>query len=100
MLPDEVQEQEVGEGPQASGSVGRFGNDEITPPAAVVTEPPQVLVTVPLAITRPAGKVSVKPRFVCGSAPGTLSMVKVSEVDMPEVSAVAPKRFESCGWKE
>jgi thiamine pyrophosphate-dependent acetolactate synthase large subunit-like protein/nitrite reductase/ring-hydroxylating ferredoxin subunit len=38
VLPDEVQEQEVGDGPTASGPIGRVGNDEITPPAAVVHE--------------------------------------------------------------
>src|SRR5882757_6596122 len=34
VLPDEVQEQEVGDGPQASGPIGRVGNDEIAPPVA------------------------------------------------------------------
>ena len=38
VLPDEVQELEVGDEPRASGPEGRVGNDEITPPAAVVEE--------------------------------------------------------------
>ena len=38
VLPDEVQEQAVGNDPPASGPEGRVGNDEITPPAAAVGE--------------------------------------------------------------
>ena len=38
VLPDEVQELEVGDEPRASGPEGRVGNDEITPPAAVIDE--------------------------------------------------------------
>lgn len=38
VLPDEVQELEVGDEPHASGPEGRVGNDEITPPAVVVDQ--------------------------------------------------------------
>jgi thiamine pyrophosphate-dependent acetolactate synthase large subunit-like protein len=36
VLPDEVQEQEVGEGPAAGGPSGRVGDNEVTPPVAAI----------------------------------------------------------------
>src|SRR3954454_8924523 len=38
VLPDEVQELVVGDGPKASGPVGRIGDDRIAPPAAALDE--------------------------------------------------------------
>jgi pyruvate oxidase len=38
VLPDEVQEQEVGDAPRASGPSGRIGDDEVTPPVGAIED--------------------------------------------------------------
>ena len=38
VLPDEVQEQEVGPEPRASGPSGRIGDDEVTPPVGAIED--------------------------------------------------------------